>query len=354
MHGPLNIPERTIPRTTYLPAIDVLRIVAIVSVIFVHTKPFKGWDGPRGELAFILCNQFIRFAVPFFLMTSGYFWARRVERDELTRATLRILRRVFPLWLVWSLIYLLPYNAIDLALNGTSAWLEHWHEWLAEWFGKSGRWFWVGGKNHLWFMMSLMQAAVVAALCLRWGGMRLLWIVAVILYAVGLLAKAYARTPLGIDWVFNTRNGPFMATLMFATGMALARCTPRRTWLGWGLALWLGGTALHFAELWALVEYTGVRARQDFVIGTWAMGLGFTLIGLANPPALRIAWIARLGKWTLGLYAAHFLFIDLFKPLAPRFIPEAWVWLYPALATAATFALVAAMARWRWTRWLVS
>ena len=55
-------------------SIDTMRIIAMVFVVLIHTEPFEGM-GRYGNLANFLIDSSARFAVPFFFLTSGYFFA---------------------------------------------------------------------------------------------------------------------------------------------------------------------------------------------------------------------------------------------------------------------------------------
>ena len=98
-------------------SVDAIRVLAIVSVIVIHTAPFQ--TQPllgEGELyAAIIINQVARFAVPFFFILSGYFWALKFSNDSMViQPTLKVIKRIALIFIAWSLIYSLPLN-----LSGT-------------------------------------------------------------------------------------------------------------------------------------------------------------------------------------------------------------------------------------------
>ena len=95
-------------------SIELGRLLAIIAIIFIHTRPFittifgTGEDTNFG----LFLNQISRFAVPLFFIISGYFIAPKLIAAPLThlkKYTLPLLK----IWLSWSVIYLLfPINAI--------------------------------------------------------------------------------------------------------------------------------------------------------------------------------------------------------------------------------------------------
>ena len=62
--------------------IDSFRTAAILAVICIHTKPFLVPDSPSlpYKLSGILINQGGRFAVPFFLIISGYLYGCKLTQ----------------------------------------------------------------------------------------------------------------------------------------------------------------------------------------------------------------------------------------------------------------------------------
>jgi surface polysaccharide O-acyltransferase-like enzyme len=132
---------------------------------------------------------------------------------------------------------------------------------------------------------------------------------------VGYFLKAYSETPFGLQFSFNTRNGPFFGTLPFVIGIFISNKQPQPQWFWWGIGLFALGSSLHLTEAYLLYRNWGTDPCHDYLFGTIFMGLGVTLISLSNHTLLRIPMAGKLGKLTLGIYASHFLFVDLFAPI---------------------------------------
>lgn len=94
---------------------------------------------------------------------------------------------------------------------------------------------------------------------------------------------------------------------------------------------------------------------QDFVLGTYFYGLGITMLALSDPAPLRFPRLAGLGPLVLGIYASHFLFVDLLagqdSPL--RAIPG-WDIIVVALVFALSLTLTGLLWRFAPTRRLVA
>jgi len=89
--------------------IDSFRTAAILAVICIHTKPFLVPDSPSlpYKLSGILINQGGRFAVPFFLIISGYLYGCKltqgVDPVELGK---RYSLKILPIFFFWDFVYL--------------------------------------------------------------------------------------------------------------------------------------------------------------------------------------------------------------------------------------------------------
>ena len=333
------------PAAARIPSVDVFRVLAIAAVIALHTAPRAGIDaaGLRFD-ARTVCDQLERFAVPLFFMLSGYFWAGRCrDRAACRAAGVALARRVLVLFVAWSAIYFIitvstvSWDAATRPLPGLPTLLLQ------------------GTKAHLWFLPALALAALVTGVLLARGMERTLVVLALALYAIGLAGKAYADTPIGFHTPVNLRNGLCFSLIMFVTGVRLQRLGPRPAWRRLGPALALGGLALQLAEVAWLHAHWGTNMAQDFVLGTYFYGLGMTMLALSDPAPLRCPRLAGLGPLVLGIYASHFLFVDLLAgPDAPlRAIPGRDI-IVVALVFALSLALTGLLWRFAPTRRLVA
>lgn len=330
-------------------SVDVFRLCAIVAVICIHTAPFGAQEvqsTPLLRYLSLLINQVSRFAVPFFFVISGYFWGRRVRDSGAIWGVSRgMIQRIAMVLAVWSVVYLLPYN---LAVGYEQGWtamarssLDRWtdtahHPWAA---------LWGGTKPHLWFLSALVSAIVITAILVAQRSMSLLVGVSAVLYGVGVLAKAYTETPWGLHLSFDTRNGPFFATALFATGYGLSGWQPRASWMRIGLMLFVGGCAMHFAEMYLLWLVYGANPYQDYFVGTYFMGVGTGMLALSGHRVLQCSQVSQVGQFTLGIYAIHFIFVDWFRPLSMRLNSPLWEVSYVVLVFVLSLGTVRVLAK---------
>ena len=317
-------------------------------MIALHTTPFVGgaWPGEGLLAPGVLINQFSRFAVPFFFVISGYFWGSRVATAATVASVSRPMAwRIAALFIAWSLIYLLPYNIGSIPQFGVlgpfkltyfkARYLAH-HplDLLFE-----------GTSVHLWFFVALLCSLGIVAPLVAAARVKVLVAGSVVLYLVGVLGRAYVDTPLGLPIPFDTRNGPFFGTIFFASGYLLTRQNPRSGWLRKGLAFVIFGYAAQLLEIHLLNAYFGTNLLQDFVLGTYFVGLGAAMVALSDPAFLRSPRVATIGRMTLGIYAIHVVFVDVLYPVKQATSSAFWEIGYVFAVLALSVISVSLMAR---------
>jgi len=311
-------------------SIDVFRVFAIIAVISIHTTPFRGVENNQAyTLLNVAINQGARFAVPFFFVISGFFFAKKIYGGrQLLPTTTSTLKRLLAIWLFFSVIYILPYNLIAAFEYGALGPIKvvYWN--LLRIADDPIQFIFQGTKGHLWFLVSLCISIIITSLffkCFQRNHLALLIIFSVALYVFGLLAKAYAGTPVGINIDFNTRNGPFFSTVFFVMGLVLSRLKLNQNYLYYGLLVLFLGYTIHLGEIYYLYSAYGTwPTSHDYVFGTLFVGLGVSLMALSNHPLLNSQGLSVIGRYTLGIYAIHFVFVDMLRSIDKEVSSPVW------------------------------
>ncbi|TAA46754.1 acyltransferase [Corallincola spongiicola] len=300
-------------------SVDIFRFVAIVAVITIHTSPFRS-DATVGNEAYnyidFILNQISRFAVPFFFIISGYFWGAKIRNgSDPVLTTRNMAKRILLIYLAWCFIYILPVNISSIYEHGILGPLKLSYWKIRDLTQDPMTLLVQGTKIHLWFLFGMLCALALSAFLIINKNTKILFVLALSMYFFGVLARSYSNTPIGIDIDFNTRNGPFFSTLPFVTGYFLSGINARHRWAFYGLFLFILGSMLHFFEAYFLWKSYNTPPTQDYMFGTFFMGLGVAVSALSNHPGLKSKTFSDIGKMTLGIYAVHFIFIDLLTPL---------------------------------------
>ena len=340
-----------------LQSVDVLRVAAIIAVISIHTTPFSSPSIPVGErldLATVI-NQLARFAVPFFFVLSGYFWAHKIATGgTVISSTLPMVKRIALLLFSWSIIYLFPTDlsaSLEYGLFGPLK-SSYWN--LSDAINRRFDTLLEGTMYHLWFLPALVCSLVISALLLHYGPRSLLVVLAVVLFLIGLAGGAYREAPFGFEANFNFRNGPFFSLVFFVSGYLLYHRASSKTWLPIGIAVASAGAFLQFYEVIMLNKAWGLPMNQDYVLGTYFFGIGISMIAISNPKLLRCSWAAAIGPLVLGIYASHVIFVRLLLPIDGKFDGN-WIWsvVYVMLVFLLSYTLANFLARFNVTKKLV-
>ncbi|WP_374434886.1 acyltransferase [Inhella sp.] len=351
----MTIQEPSIKR---IQSIDALRAIAAFAVIVIHTTPFRTQFASNGyslDLALFL-NQLARFAVPFFFVISGYFWATKFDRQELVCSpTVEMLKRILWVFFAWSFIYLLPWNIYDALAQGWGGPAKIFYNNLSIAIENPLTTATQGTKGHLWFLVGLACSLSISALLIRFGLTWLLVALALSLYLIGLAGKAYADSPIGFHVKFNFRDGPFFSLIFFVTGYLIQRSGPSGFWFPVAALATVGGMILHFIELFLAQRNWGTIMAQDYVIGTYFFGTGAALMALSNHRFLASSRAKSVGHLALGIYAAQFIFIDMLAPLERKFSNNIiWAAAHPILVFILSCAVAALLSKKPSTRRLVA
>lgn len=203
-------------KNTSYAGIDRFRFIAALLVVAIHTSPLLSFS-ETGD--FILTRIIARTAVPFFLMTSGFFLITRYAKnaDKLKS----FIKSTLLIYLVSIVIYipiniyngyfsekdLLPNIIKDIVFDGT--------------------------MYHLWYLPAAAIGAAIAWFAVRRFNYTKAFVITSALYFIGLFGDSYygiAEKISGVrgfyDLIFQvsdyTRNGIFMAPVFFVIGGYLA------------------------------------------------------------------------------------------------------------------------------------
>lgn len=202
-------------RRTEYAGIDWFRMAAALMVIAIHTAPFSGISSTADQL---LTYGAGRVAVPFFLMTTGYFvlgsWSSGGFRQ--TGRVTKSLKKTLKLYIAAVILYLpvsiyagnLPDSPgkllKDLIFDGTF--------------------------YHLWYFPAVLTGSVLLMILLRTISLRGVMVVTGILYLIGIGGDSWhglVRNVPGLEEFYGalftvssyTRNGIFFAPFFLALGV---------------------------------------------------------------------------------------------------------------------------------------
>jgi surface polysaccharide O-acyltransferase-like enzyme len=351
-----------------IPSIDSLRAVAVFAVILMHTVPFNGsfplllqGDGSmllKGTLEFAI-NQFVRFAVPFFFIIAGYFYGVKSRSAESRHGwQVSYVKRMVTIWLFWSIIYLLSFilfpkgvirqQAMGYGDIAHSLWLYY----------QANPLHLLTISGHLWFFPALLVAFFVIDLFRRMHMQNAVLPIVVAMYGIVLLLTSYAMES---SWstlsavlarvnTLRVRNIEVVCAYVYgllytAIGVALAdkrMQASRRV----SLSIVAAGLLLSIAEVLFIEHYTDISPEDiQFLIGTIPLATGLAILAISHPEIGRNSFLARCGRYTLGIYVCHVIFLRMLLALDSGIEGTAWELVVPVVVWFLSLMLVLVLSR---------
>ena len=253
------------------------------------------------SLGIIALDAVCRCAVPFFFITSGYYF--RVERGVWTNVR-RVVVRLTPIYLFWSICYLPPASFFDRVP-------DHWR--LLELFQGGGY------AYHLWFLPALAFGIVTLTVTLAVGGLRFAVLTAAALALIGPLLFDY-HPVFGVDQ-YSSHLADFgrqlAAPAYVIIGYLLKRApaVSTRTCIALCLATLIG----ILVERYCLAVIIGNAAVKsgDGLIMTFCFGAAVFLLARSLDDAVWVRRFAWLGAISLAVYICHIFFMWIYQYYLP-------------------------------------
>ncbi len=342
--------------------IDTFKVIASFFVICLHTAPFE-YSAQKYSSSFfqaleVLVYLLSRLAVPYFFITSGYFFGKAIQKDLPTRELFKkYIKKLFFVFLSWTVFYaILTHHLVENILahgiirgpvraiyEDTISFIVH----------NPVAFIFQGTAVHLWFIPSLIVSLTILTWFVLAKKDKYLLPFAIFLYIIGLMASSYARTPAGIDIHFNTRNGPFFGTLFVALGWWFSKRQIRIS-LKLASSIFAAGFILQVAEAFLLHRYFNVNPYFDYSLATVLFGTGAFLFVLSRPNLGQGTFLAPLAQLSMGIYLFHPFIYHLLRPFRDYTPPLFWDITIAFIVFAITVVGVKIMRKYQLTRPLVT
>jgi surface polysaccharide O-acyltransferase-like enzyme len=283
-----------------LEGIDAMRAGMGLLVVLCHSLTYGSRDH-YSDLANAI-GILSRAAVPFFLISSGYFLKAkaRFSTEMLSQPAVRLL----PIYVFWMIIYygwvtIFPGHMATLRLKDLL----------------SG-----GVAFHLWFLPALGISLALVATGLSTVGWRATGLACLALALVAIARGAY-HDVLHLGGAAS-RGGLLVAPLFVYIGAYLRRA-PLSLRLGHCLVTLLTCYGLLYLEDRFIAVRTGAAfVSHDFALAVIPLGISAFLTALALKDSDLLRGIASLGRSSLTRYASHLLLLWAIFALNPTLRPD--------------------------------
>jgi surface polysaccharide O-acyltransferase-like enzyme len=312
-------------------SIDTLRLLAALEVIALHVE----YQALPGLIPAAIRLQ-ARWALPFFFIVSGYYFARRLADPD--RADVRpAIYRMMWVFGLWSLIHI----PLVLYQHDTK---EVFRRLLYPSF------IYVGTYFHLWFPSSLVLGYIFLLFCKHYKLEKLLPVISVLILLHIFMAGSYDIFNIKFPFSFETAR-QWVSVPLLCVGMWLFRRGPLSRPLA--LLCLIGGMVLQALESYILLTRFNVSAyNHEILLGTIPFALGAASLGLSGVKILERPTLSRWGReYSLGIYLVHALMAFTIGELLGWMVLRgsvqiAWQGFQPVLILLVCVGFLAALRRW--------
>ncbi len=169
-------------------AIDLVRIIAAVAVVMIHTDPFISISS---DVEFYVINILTRFAVPFFFSVTGFFFFSKLKYEngklkkckENNKMFFQFMKRILILYTLWSLVYLCIY---------LPSWIISGFPFTDLFIDFTLSFFFRGVHYHFWYLLAIIYAIPILYLIMRFFKIKFLIIFLIVCYLISLASSSYS------------------------------------------------------------------------------------------------------------------------------------------------------------------
>lgn len=293
-------------------SIDSMRTIANLTVIIGHWFAHLGSYGSLPYLlSYILLGNLANITAPFFFIVSGYFIRESLKAGRRPASIFKKLaRRIIPIYLFWIMIYnFLPLFGLRQWLNGNFVAIHH--ETVtafAALINNPVRFLFEGNTPHLWFLPALVITNGLVLWMIHRRSTRLLLPISVLGYIVFLMKVPYQGLFGGSPLPYYVMQLlPSFAFVSLGYGLNSERFTPKAKL---GIAFMIAGYLLKLAERAFLSTIFLNPFLFTYLLATPLMSAGAFIFAISKPGFGKGTLFANLGKYSLGIYAAHVFVVN--------------------------------------------
>jgi surface polysaccharide O-acyltransferase-like enzyme len=198
--------------------LDLAKLIFAISIVFFHATS-RAYSYP----AFLFYNGFVRLGVPFFFMTSGFFYIKRRNYvKQKSKYLFGLIKKYAIYFVLYIPIGILMLESANVASGRGFIWLD-----------VINAIFITGSGYHLWYVPALIFSIIVLEFCLKHNLLKKLLGIAGFFYLIGCVESYYSLITytfpnLGIyldtyfSYFYTTRNGLFFGLIFVAIGAKIA------------------------------------------------------------------------------------------------------------------------------------
>ena len=284
-------------------AIDVFRYICAILVIAIHTNPGNDFGGTLG---FILNDMIPRIAVPFFFITAGYYYIRKLENGE--APFFPYIKRILITYSLWSTVYFavmfIHGGYADLKVFAVNSVINY---------------LYYGSYYHFWFFPALIFAVCFTTLIWKLGIKKAILPISIAAYLIGCIGCAYysigVRIPV-LGTLFSSesfmgiRRMFLMGFPFFASGYAVLLIEKKKDELKMNALVpaWIVSFIIWLAEIVVVVKL-GLYNNIVITAGLYLLTAATLLLLLHTDLRIKPAIASKTRLLANFTYYSHPLFL---------------------------------------------
>ena len=284
-------------------SIDFIKFFAVFAVVIIHASPFKQTDifGLDGSEIVFISDTLSRFAVPFFFVVSGFFFASKLNENPewYVKKNVFKLIKMYTSWVAF-------YFAYDIVIRYIQSYVRHQNVeiQLNRYF--DGYWsyvafFYIGNTTsggHLWYLTALIWSILTVYLFFKFDKVKLLLVASLLFNAIGILSASVPEHDALFFGLFYTCLGFFI----FENQDRLVEIVKPK----------LYGALIIFFSLLQIFEKKYLFSGQYFFSTIPSVFLLF-LMALKYSDFGKNTIISKIGSQSVGIYLIHVFFLNAFS-----------------------------------------
>jgi surface polysaccharide O-acyltransferase-like enzyme len=296
-------------------AIDYIKFFAIFAVILIHTQPFEETTilGIDGQYIDFVIDTIARFAVPFFFITSGYLFGKKIDFNK--KGSIYFseyvykLMKIFSCWFVFYLMYDLLVKVLFQSFNIFS--YDEVTNYIKERISLEVFFYGASSGYQLWYLVALIWSIVILFVFINLNKLNLLLLSSLILNLIGLFSQSYSGI---ISLPISTRDGIFFGLFYTTLGCYLAynqtEIVKRVSKLNakWYLLTFLILSIFQIVER-AVTVYVLDGKIGDYFILTIPITVSLFLFVMRKPELGASSVFTKIGRGSIGIYVIHVFYI---------------------------------------------
>ncbi|MDP2777618.1 MAG: acyltransferase [Anaerolineales bacterium] len=312
-------------------SVDTFRLLAALCVIILHL------EYPALPRSFVIGMRLLsRWAIPFFFIVSGYYFA--AQNTDMKRLNIQqMVGRLIWVFLLWSIIYA-PVVADQHDLKTV----------FQRFFSPNFIYF--GNFLHLWFISSLVFGFVFIAFCYQFNIKFVLIFFSVTFLVIALISRPYPIFKPGFPLEFGFARHWLSVPFLYIGFYFYKKGFPS-WWLS--IILIVAGAASQAIEARFIYRQYDISAYDhEFLIGTIPFAIGITGLALNNLKWLQQPLLSNWGRdYSLGIYLVHILVIHIMTNWIYTILPGIsgtmiWQALFPVIILGLCILLFEVIRRW--------